>query len=102
MLRCVACFATEMLRNGSRSNANQWCALKQIPHIASARYPPELSGKLYPDGIPISSEDRLEEIISSESVDECLMAYSEVSYTDIMKLSARCRAAGARFTLLGR
>ena len=75
---------------------------EQIPHIASARYPPELSGKLYPEGIPIYSQDRLEEVIASESVDECLMAYSDVAYTDIVKLSARCRAAGARFTLLGR
>jgi len=74
----------------------------QIPHIASARYPPELSGKLYPDGLPIYSQDRLEELIASESVDECLMAYSDVAYTDIVKLAARCRAAGARFTLLGR
>ena len=28
----------------------------QIPDIDDRRYPPELSGKLYPDGIPIYPE----------------------------------------------
>lgn len=74
----------------------------QIPHIASSRYPPELSGKLYPEGIPIYPEERLESIVEAEEIDECIMAYSDVAYPDIVKLSARVRAAGARFTLLGK
>ena len=32
----------------------------QIPNIAGRRYPPELAGPLYPDGIPIDPESELE------------------------------------------
>ena len=31
----------------------------QIPNIAGRRYPPELSGPRYPEGIPIVEEARL-------------------------------------------
>lgn len=32
----------------------------QIPGIAGRRYPPSLSGRLYPDGVPIHPEADLE------------------------------------------
>jgi predicted GTPase len=35
----------------------------QIPDIEGRKYPPELSGKLYPSGIPIYSENRLTVLI---------------------------------------
>ena len=38
----------------------------QIPGIESRRYPPSLSGSLYPDGIPIYAEEKLEELIRTE------------------------------------
>lgn len=41
----------------------------QIPGIEGRIYPPELAGELYPNGIPIVSEDRLEEIIKEYNVD---------------------------------
>lgn len=35
----------------------------QIPDIAGRRYPAELAGAGYPDGIPIYPEERLESLI---------------------------------------
>ena len=35
----------------------------QIPDIDDRKYPAELAGSLYPDGIPIYSQDRLPELI---------------------------------------
>jgi predicted GTPase len=74
---------------------------QQIPHIANRRYPPELSGPLYPDGIPIHEEDGLERLISELEVDACVMAYSDVSHEEVMHLASRVNAAGADFQLLG-
>ena len=35
----------------------------QIPNIEGRKYPPELSGSLYPEGIPIYAEEQLESLI---------------------------------------
>lgn len=47
----------------------------QIPHIQAARYPPELSGPLYPDGLPIQSESDLDNVIAEQHVDVAVLAY---------------------------
>lgn len=73
----------------------------QIPDIAGRRYPSELAGGLYPQGIPIIPEDELEEAVASHSVDVCVMAYSDVSDSHVMALASRCNAAGADFTMIG-
>lgn len=73
---------------------------QQIPHIANRRYPPELAGALYPDGIPIHPEEQLEELVRTHAVDACVMAYSDVSYEAVMHLASRANAAGADFLLL--
>ncbi len=73
----------------------------QIPGIADRRYPPELAGDLYPEGIPIESEQRLEELIARFDVDEVVFAYSDVSHLHVMHAASRVIAAGADFTLLG-
>jgi predicted GTPase len=73
----------------------------QIPDIAGRKYPAELAGKLYPDGIPIFAESDLPELISRFQVDYCLFAYSDVSYSYVMKMSAIVLAAGASFMLMG-
>lgn len=73
----------------------------QIPDIDERKYPSELAGKLYPEGIPIYSEDRLPELIKSYDVDECVFAYSDLHYEEVMHLSAIVNAAGADFRLLG-
>ncbi|MGB4205319.1 MAG: cyclic 2,3-diphosphoglycerate synthase [Bacteroidales bacterium] len=74
----------------------------QIPDIDGRKYPAELAGKdLYPDGIPIYSQDILEDLIKEHNVNDCVFAYSDVSYNDIMGVSAQVNAAGANFVLLG-
>ncbi len=74
---------------------------QQIPYIDERRYPPELAGPLYPEGIPIRPEDELEEIITSEGVARCVMAYSDVSHEYVMHLASRVNAAGPDFELGG-
>ncbi len=73
----------------------------QIPGIANRRYPPELAGRLYPDGIPIVAEDELERIIREARVDTVVFAYSDVSHEHVMHNASRALAQGADFLLLG-
>ncbi|NLM04120.1 MAG: GTPase [Clostridiales bacterium] len=73
----------------------------QIPDIDDRKYPAELAGSLYPEGIPIYSQDKLTELIQELNVDECVFAYSDVKYEDVMAISAIVNAAGADFKLLG-
>ena len=73
----------------------------QIPDIDGRKYPAELAGKLYPGGIPIYTESELPRLISDLKVDECVFAYSDVTYQKVMSMSAIVNAAGANFTLLG-
>jgi len=74
---------------------------EQIPGIDDRRYPAELAGPLYPDGIPIFSQDKLPELIAEFGADECAFSYSDVPYSYVMGLSAIVQAAGAGFLLLG-
>jgi len=73
----------------------------QIPGIEGRRFPADLAGPLYPDGIPIHSEDRLTELIGELDVDECAFSYSDISYDHVMHVAATVMSAGASFTLLG-
>src|SRR5271156_1055862 len=73
----------------------------QIPDIAGRRYPAELAGDLYPDGIPILEESKREEIIHDAQVNVVVFAYSDVAYPTLMHLASRASAAGADFWLLG-
>ena len=71
----------------------------QIPDIDDRRYPAELAGPLYPDGIPINPEAELEGLIKHHEVDVVVFAYSDVSHEHVMHLAARANAAGAEFLL---
>lgn len=73
----------------------------QIPGIANRRYPPELSGPLYPDGIPIHPEEKLEELIRAHEIRQVIFAYSDISHVALMHLASRALAAGADFRLIG-
>ena len=73
----------------------------QIPDIAGRKYPPELAGKLYPDGIPIYAEEDLPSLIVDLNVDDCAFSYSDVPYQHVMSVGAIVEAAGASFVLLG-
>jgi predicted GTPase len=73
----------------------------QIPDIADRKYPHELAGSLYPEGIPIYAENDLEMLIKDLNVDECVFSYSDIPYNRVMHIGARVNAAGADFKLLG-
>ncbi|MFZ0794534.1 MAG: GTPase, partial [Candidatus Korobacteraceae bacterium] len=72
----------------------------QIPDIAGRQYPAELAGSLYPQGIPIVEEDKMEQIIREQRVDAAVFAYSDIAYPTLMHLASRASAAGADFWLL--
>ncbi len=72
----------------------------QIPDIAGRRYPAELAGPLYPEGIPIVPEEDLEHLIKEEKVTVAVFSYSDVSHVRVMNLGSRVLAAGADFLLL--
>jgi len=67
---------------------------------AERRFPAELAGKLYPDGIPMVSEERLEEMIKKYNVDQVVFAYSDVSHEEVMHKGSRALAAGADYRLI--
>jgi predicted GTPase len=73
----------------------------QIPDIDGRRYPAELAGKLYPDGIPIYAEERLPVLIKEMDVNSCVFSYSDLPYQRVMNIGAVVNAAGANFVLLG-
>ena len=73
----------------------------QIPDIDGRKYPSELAGDLYPQGIPIHAETDLVKLISELKADICVFSYSDVTYHKVMGVSAIVNAAGADFMLLG-
>src|SRR5271157_5467402 len=72
----------------------------QIPDIAGRRYPGELAGPRYPEGIPIVPEEELERLIKEEKANVAVFSYSDVSHVHVMNLASRVLAAGADFVLL--
>lgn len=73
----------------------------QIPNIESRKYPAELSGSLYPEGIPIFPESELEKLIEEYAIEQVIFAYSDVSHEYIMHKASLVLAAGADFRLMG-
>ncbi|HET6213850.1 MAG TPA: hypothetical protein VFE14_13380, partial [Micromonosporaceae bacterium] len=73
----------------------------QIPGIEDRTYPPSLAGPGYPDGIPIVGEDRLSDLIARESIDEVVLAYSDLSHVDVMHKASLVLSCGADFRLIG-
>lgn len=73
----------------------------QIPNIEGRKYPAILAGKLYPDGIPIYTEDQLPNLIKTHDVRQVVFAYSDISHEDVMHKASTVLAAGADFRLMG-
>jgi predicted GTPase len=73
----------------------------QIPDIAGRKYPAELAGPLYPQGIPIVEESQMERLILEQCADLVVFSYSDISHNNVMHLASRAAAAGADFLLLG-
>jgi predicted GTPase len=87
-------------RNNADYNVVAFTAA-QIPDIDGRKYPTELAGELYPEGIPIYAEEELEKLIVDLNVDECVFAYSDVTYQHVMSMASKVNVAGANFRLLG-
>ena len=85
------------------NEAYEVCAFTatQIPYINDRRYPPELAGELYPEGIPIRDESEMPELVRRYGVQEIVFAYSDVPYAYVMHRSALANSLGCDFTLLG-
>jgi predicted GTPase len=73
----------------------------QIPDIDGRKYPAELAGKLYPDGIPIYAEEEAARLIEELEIKTVVFSYSDLPYQKVMEKSAMVNAAGANFALLG-
>ncbi|MGM0738915.1 MAG: cyclic 2,3-diphosphoglycerate synthase [Bacteroidota bacterium] len=73
----------------------------QIPDIDGRRYPAELAGPLYPEGIPIHAQSDLPALIRDRHVDICAFSYSDISYQEVMHVASLVNTAGADFLLIG-
>ncbi len=73
----------------------------QIPNIEGRKYPAVLAGKLYPDGIPIYTEEKLQSLIKEYDVRQVIFAYSDIAHEDIMHKASTVLASGADFRLMG-
>src|SRR3989440_5365580 len=72
----------------------------QIPNIDGRRYPAELAGSLYPEGIPILPESALEQLVREHEIDSVVFAYSDVTHEHVMHIGSRALASGASYHLL--
>lgn len=73
----------------------------QIPEIENRLYPPELAGRLYPQGIPIIAEDGFAQLVREQQIDIVVFAYSDVSFQTVMDKASDALAAGADYWLMG-
>ena len=73
----------------------------QIPNIEGRVYPPELTGPLYPNGIPILPESELKQLVLEHRIDQVVFSYSDVKHTYVMHKASQVLAYGADFRLLG-
>lgn len=73
----------------------------QIPDIEGRKYPAELAGELYPNGIDIYPETELLDLIKKFNVQDVYFSYSDISNNYVMGKAADVMKAGANFILLG-
>lgn len=73
----------------------------QIPGIAGRRYPPTLAGPLYPEGIPIVSFELFEDVVKTYKVEEAVLAYSDLLYSELGHVLSRILASGVSFRIIG-
>ncbi len=69
----------------------------QIPDIDGRKYPAELAGSLYPEGIPIRAENDLESLIKEHQVDEVWFSYSDVPHSFVMNKASQVIGWGPSF-----
>ena len=71
----------------------------QIPDIAGRKYPKELSGNLYADGIPIYDESELLDLIKKLDADDVVFSYSDQPHEVVMNKASLVSTAGANFVI---
>ncbi|WP_300458850.1 cyclic 2,3-diphosphoglycerate synthase [Desulfobacula sp.] len=86
-------------RNNQRYNVIAFTAA-QIPNIENRRYPPNLAGSHYPQGIPIHPETDLVGLIKQHKVDMVSFSYSDIHHTQVMHKCSMVNAAGADFVMI--
>lgn len=74
---------------------------EQISGISGRRYPKQLAGPGYTQGIPIYPEKKLTDLIKKYNIDQVVLAYSDLPYDYVMHRAAIVNAAGADFILMG-
>jgi len=73
----------------------------QIPDIDGRRYPAQLAGERYPEGIPIYTDEKLAELIKQNKIDLVAFSYSDVPHNEVMHKASVVTAAGADFIIIG-
>ncbi len=73
----------------------------QIPGLSGRIYPPKLAGKYYPNGIPLIDESELEEFVKRNNVEEAILAFSDLTYSELGHIISRVLALGLDFKILG-
>ncbi|MEZ4483942.1 MAG: hypothetical protein R2864_04890 [Syntrophotaleaceae bacterium] len=69
----------------------------QIPFQKDRRYPAELAGPLYPNGIPIVDEEELPNLLAKGGAE--VVFHSDVSHRHLMAIASRVLAHGGSFSL---
>jgi len=96
-----AIFTTLTCFSGQRRIRSSRFTATQIPNIEGRKYPAELAGSLYPNGIDIYPESQLDELIKKFNVDLVVFSYSDVAHEYVMHKASQAMVAGASFMLLG-
>ncbi|WP_022661080.1 cyclic 2,3-diphosphoglycerate synthase [Paucidesulfovibrio longus] len=73
----------------------------QIPNIDGRKYPAQLAGPKYPDGIPIYPDARLADLIREHKVDLVVFSYSDIPHVEVMHKASIATACGADFMIAG-
>jgi predicted GTPase len=73
----------------------------QIPGIEKRRYPADLAGPQYPQGIPIYPEEELSKLIRDHHISQVIFAYSDVPHEYVMHKASLALACNADFRLMG-
>lgn len=71
----------------------------QIPDIAGRRYPQELAGNLYQDGIPIFEQEDLEKLIAEYGIESVVFSYSDISHANLTASGFACGGCRRRCIL---
>lgn len=70
----------------------------QIPGIGGRRYPLQLAGPQYPDGIPIYEAAELATLCRTNAIDDAVFAYSDMPHAEVIHRASIALAGGELHT----